>query len=97
MIVFNGAFIVTTVLLRRSVESLYLGLPTLVSDIPVHEVLIWAGYCTVIETVGLETADFERTPCGRWYRVEGDDIEKSILERYWHYGVYQVRAVQANR
>jgi len=78
-------------------ESLYLGVPTLISDIPVHAELIQSGYYGTLQTAGLESADFEGNAFGQWHRVEVAAIEKAVLDLYRHYGEYQVRALQGSR
>ena len=78
-------------------ESLYLGVPTVLTDIPVHDELVASGHCKVIPTNGFEAARFEGRVLGKWYRVEVEEIEKAILELYERYGHYQIEALKGSR
>jgi glycosyltransferase involved in cell wall biosynthesis len=78
-------------------ESLYLGVPTVLTDIPVHDELVASGYCRVIPTKGFEAARFEGRVLGKWYGVEVEEIEKAILELYEKYGRYQIEALKGSR
>jgi len=78
-------------------ESLYLGVPTILSDIPVHRELIESGYCKAIPSSGKEEAVFDGTVFGQWDRVLVEDIENAIRELYLNYGSYYLRALQGSR
>jgi len=78
-------------------ESLYLGVPTVLTDIPVHDELVASGHCKVIPTNGFEDARVEGRLLGEWYRVEVEEIQKAILELYERYGHYQIEAVKGSR
>ena len=72
-------------------ESLYLGIPTVLTDIPVHDELARSGYCKVIPVSGKETAYFGGEIYGKWDRVRVEDIEDSIRDLYQNYGSYLIR------
>lgn len=63
-------------------EAMYLGIPTVLTSIPVHQELTDSGYCTVIPTDGLEPAVFEGAVFGQWSRVRVEDISQAILDVY---------------
>jgi glycosyltransferase involved in cell wall biosynthesis len=63
-------------------EAMYLGIPTALTAIPVHEELVHSGFCTVIPTAGLENAAFEGGTFGQWHRVRVEDIQQGIGEIY---------------
>ena len=60
-------------------ESLYLGVPTIVSDIELHRELSASGYCHVVPNRGSEPARFEGGVFGDWERIDADDIA-TVLE-----------------
>ncbi|HEY9262706.1 glycosyltransferase, partial [Chitinophaga sp.] len=69
-------------------ESMYLGIPTIVTDIPVHRELAKSGYCRVIPAAAKEPADFEGICIGDWARIEVDAIKDAIRDvhnRYTHF------------
>lgn len=78
-------------------ESLYLGIPTVLTDIPVHKELIESGYCKVIPVNGKEEASFDETISGEWDRVSVEDIENAIRELYLNYGSYYIKALQGSQ
>jgi glycosyltransferase involved in cell wall biosynthesis len=78
-------------------ESLYMGVPTILSDIPVHRELIESGYCRAIPVSGKEDSDFEGNKYGQWDRVSVNDIEEAIWDVYRNYGSYLIRALQGGR
>ncbi len=78
-------------------ESLYLGVPTVLTDIPVHDELIASGHCKVIPANGFEDAKFESGIFGKWRRVEVEDIRAAILDVYRRYGHYQIEALKGSR
>ena len=61
-------------------ESLFLGVPTIVSDIAIHRDLVASGYCHVVPNRGLEPARFEWGVFGDWERIDADDIAM-VLEQ----------------
>lgn len=75
-------------------ESLYLGVPTVLTDIPVHREIIEPGYCGVIPVSGREDAVYDGNFYGQWDRVRVSDIEDAILDVYRNYGSYLIRAMQ---
>jgi len=78
-------------------ESLYMGIPTLLTDIPVHRELIESGYCKAIPVRGKEDARYEGNKYGKWDRVTVGDIEEAIWDVYRNYGAYLIRAMQGGR
>ncbi|MEW6146127.1 MAG: glycosyltransferase [Thermodesulfobacteriota bacterium] len=78
-------------------ESLYLGIPTLLSDIPVHKEIIESGFCRAIPVSGKEEAKYEGNTYGQWDRVSVNDIEEAIWDVYRNYGSYLIRALQGGR
>ncbi|HSC35960.1 MAG TPA: glycosyltransferase [Thermodesulfobacteriota bacterium] len=78
-------------------ESLYMGIPTLLTDIPVHKELIESGYCKAIPVHGKEDAKYEGNTYGQWDRVSLNDIEEAVLDVYRNYGAYLIRAMQGSR
>ncbi len=70
-------------------ESMYLGIPTIVSDISLHEDLIRSGFCKAIKTAGIEPANFNGRIHGNWANVDDDEIEKAILDVYSNYTHFQ--------
>jgi mannosyltransferase OCH1-like enzyme len=78
-------------------ESLYLGVPTIISDIPIHSELVESGYYKVIPIKGLEDAEFEESVSGQWHTVETGAIENSILDVYQHYGHVQIQALKGSK
>jgi glycosyltransferase involved in cell wall biosynthesis len=78
-------------------ESLYMGVPTLLTDIPVHKEIIESGYCRVIPVSGKEEAKFEGSIFGQWDRVSVGDIEDAVWDVYQNYGSHLIRAIQGSR
>ena len=60
-------------------ESLFLGVPTIISDIPLHEDLVRSGHCHVVPARGREPARYEGGVFGEWTRIEAEDIA-AVLE-----------------
>jgi glycosyltransferase involved in cell wall biosynthesis len=75
-------------------ESLYLGIPTILTDIPVHRELVESGYCGVIPVSGREDAVYDGNTYGQWDRVSVQDIEDALWDVYRNYGSYLIRAMQ---
>jgi hypothetical protein len=59
-------------------ESLYLGLPTLVSDIGIHRELAGSGFCHVVRSRGVEPALYEGGRFGDWDQIEPEDIAVTL-------------------
>jgi len=78
-------------------ESMYLGIPTVVSGIPVHRDLTASGFCKEIPVSGKEQAVFEGVVFGQWDRVLVEDIENSIRDLYLNYGSCYVKALEGSR
>jgi mannosyltransferase OCH1-like enzyme len=78
-------------------ESMYLSIPTLLSDIPVHRELVESGYCRAIPVRGKEDAIYEGNKYGKWDKVSLSDIEEAIWDVYRNYGAYFIRAMQGSR
>jgi hypothetical protein len=74
-----------------------MGIPTLLTDIPVHKELIESGYCKAIPVHGKEDAKYEGNTYGQWDRVSLNDIEEAVLDVYRNYGAYLIRAMQGSR
>jgi glycosyltransferase involved in cell wall biosynthesis len=70
-------------------ESMYLGIPTIITDIPAHRELIQSGFYGVINTYGKEAADFNGAVHGQWDCVEMEAIKSAILDMYRRYEHYQ--------
>jgi mannosyltransferase OCH1-like enzyme len=77
-------------------ESLYQGIPTVLTDIPVHLELIRSGYCKLIPVSGKEQGNFDGYICGKWDSVRVEDIENSILDLYQNYGSFLMRALEGS-
>jgi glycosyltransferase involved in cell wall biosynthesis len=60
-------------------ESMYLGVPTVVSAIPVHDDLVRSGFCTVIPARGREPAVYEGGVFGEWSAIGTDDAVRALL------------------
>ena len=78
-------------------ESLYLGIPTALTNIPVHRELIDSGFCKVIPVCGKEDGDFDGNIYGKLDRVRVEDIEDSILDLYQNYGSSLIRALEGSQ
>jgi hypothetical protein len=74
-----------------------MGVPTLLTDIPVHKEIIESGYCRVIPVSGKEEAKFEGSIFGQWDRVSVGDIEDAVWDVYQNYGSHLIRAIQGSR
>lgn len=66
-------------------ESMYLGVPTIVTDIPVHEELVESGFCKTIHAPGKEPAIFDGDCYGEWAKIEIDAVKEAILDVYNRY------------
>jgi len=72
-------------------ESLYMGIPTVVSDISVHDELIKSGYATAIESDGEEAAIYQGDEAwkgrqfGKWQSITVENIKKSLRDVYNNY------------
>jgi glycosyltransferase involved in cell wall biosynthesis len=78
-------------------ESLYMGVPTLITDIPVHRELVESGYYGVIPVRENEDSNYEGRVFGKWDRVSVEDIEKAILELYKNYGKNLIKAIEGGK
>ncbi|MFI5323847.1 MAG: glycosyltransferase [Thermodesulfobacteriota bacterium] len=78
-------------------ESLYMGIPTILTDIPVHKEIIESGFCKVIPVSGKEDSDYEGNVYGQWDRVSVRDIEDAIWDVYRNYGRYIIQAMQGSQ
>ncbi len=78
-------------------ESLYMGIPTVVSDIPVHRELVDSGYCEVIPSSEKENARYEARIYGKWHRIKTKDIEDAIRKLYNRFGYCQIKALKGSR
>lgn len=75
-------------------ESLYLGIPTILSDIPVHRELIERRHCRTIRAGGKESADFDGRSYGQWACIDERDIAEAIEDVYLHYSYYLQAAAE---
>jgi len=73
-------------------ESMYLGIPTIISNIPAHRELVASGFFKVIEPAGREPADFGGAIHGCWDRIDVQDIHKAIADVYAGYREYSAMA-----
>ena len=86
-------------------ESLYLGIPTILSDIPVHRELINSGYCQPIANQGLEAAVYDhyengkrrKITYGQWHCIQKKDIQSAIFDVYQNYSLWKERAQLATQ
>ncbi|MBW2992376.1 glycosyltransferase [Candidatus Woesearchaeota archaeon] len=80
-------------------ESLYMGIPTIVSDIPVHKELIDSGYVTKISADEYEDAynEWINNACGKWKKITVEEIKKAILDVYNDYDEKLGKAQQGSR
>ena len=85
-------------------ESLYLGIPTIISTITVHKQLIQSGYCYGIPNRGWEPAIYDhysngnrgKITYGKWNTIQTEDIQQSILEVYKNYDTWQKKAKEGS-
>ncbi|MCI0453371.1 MAG: hypothetical protein L0Y68_00060 [Candidatus Dadabacteria bacterium] len=77
-------------------ESIYMGIPTVLTDIPVHRELIESGFCKAITVCGKEDADFDGNIYGKWDMVRVEDIENSILDVYQNFGSFFLKALKGS-
>jgi glycosyltransferase involved in cell wall biosynthesis len=63
-------------------ESMDLGVPTVVSAIPVHDELVRSGFCTAIPSRRSEPALYEGGVFGEWSAIEADDVVHALREVY---------------
>ena len=75
-------------------ESLYLGIPTLITDIPVHDELVRSGYYKVIPAGEMVRAVSDQEDSGEWNSIAASDIREAIREVHFNYGRYLVAALQ---
>ena len=72
-------------------ESLYLSIPTIITNIPLHNELCNSGYYIVIDIMNNDKQDayfeFLNDVCGKWHEVKIHDIVKSILYIYNNYNI----------
>ena len=81
-------------------ESLYLGIPTILSDIPVHQELIASGYCQAISTSGDQPGVYKayqqnqlvNVACGYWSRISSETIAEAIHQVCRNYPYWQEQA-----
>jgi len=78
-------------------ESLYLGIPTALTDIPVHDELVDSGYYTVIPASEMEDANFNGNISGKWHQIHVKDIENSIRKMYFNYGSSKIKALKGGQ
>ena len=72
-------------------ESMSLGIPTIITDIPVHEELIQSGFYLPISSNKWKPADYEflESSCGEWKNYSVEQIKDSIAQLieeydYWY-------------
>ena len=72
-------------------ESMSLGIPTIITDIPVHQELIQSGFYLPVSSDKWEPAKYEflESPCGEWKNYSVEQIQNSIVQLmqeydYWY-------------
>ncbi len=81
-------------------ESLYLGIPTIISDIEVHKELTNSGYVIPIHTKEKEYAIYRGDPTrirqtiGTWDKITVEEIKKSIIQLYKNYDIEHQKAIK---
>jgi glycosyltransferase involved in cell wall biosynthesis len=75
-------------------ESMYLGIPTIISDIPAHRELVESGFYKVIAPGGREPADFGGVIHGNWDYIATDDIKQAIADMYQRYQHFSALAAE---
>ena len=78
-------------------ESLYLEIPTILTDIPPPRELAASGYCTVIPTNGVENAETEWGTFGTWAGIRSEDIKNAIYEVFTNQVAAKTRAIAGSR
>jgi len=78
-------------------ESIYLGIPTIISDIPLHRDLSETGFYKVIPGAGKEPANFNGDIHGNWTKIETSDIRNAVLEVYSAYQYYKDQAQKGSK
>lgn len=75
-------------------ESMSLGIPTIVTDIPVHQELLDSGFCIPIHSDRWENAYFEflGDRCGQWKAYSVDNIKQSIIHLIEEYDLWSQKA-----
>ena len=73
-------------------ESIFLGVPTVVSDIPLHADLIASRCCAAIACDGLEPATFEGGTFGHWHHVTIEDIARVLRKVHRDHSAWIERA-----
>ncbi|MBC9913411.1 glycosyltransferase [Chitinophaga varians] len=63
-------------------ESMYLAVPTIISNIPTHRELAESGFCKVIPSAGRETANFNGSIHGTWDLITAAGIKDAITDVY---------------
>ena len=72
-------------------ESMYLSIPTIISDIPAHDELIQSGYYKVLysDTKINSYYEFLKDTCGEWKYFSETIIEFAIIDVYKNYIKYK--------
>jgi len=71
-------------------ESMYLGIPTIISDIPVHDELVRSGFATVIPVARMTPTRYEcfgNQQVGEWGVIEKEHIKQmmvAVMDNYEH-------------
>ena len=72
-------------------ESMSLGIPTIITDIPVHQELVQSGFYLPVSSNEWKPADYEflESPCGEWKNYSVEQIKNSIIQLiqeydYWY-------------
>jgi glycosyltransferase involved in cell wall biosynthesis len=76
-------------------ESMSLGIPTIVSDIPLHQELIDSGFYLPIRSGRWESAYFEflESSCGQWKAYSIENIKASIIQLIEEYDDWSKKAL----
>mgnify|MGYP006129733083 CR=1 FL=1 len=72
-------------------ESLYLSIPTIISDIPAHDELVQSGYYKVLYSDNKRNSYYEflNDTCGEWKYFNDKIIEFAIIDVYENYKKYK--------
>ncbi|WP_160713065.1 glycosyltransferase [Chitinophaga solisilvae] len=66
-------------------ESMFLGIPTIISPIPVHQELLDSGFCYAMRRRGSEKAAFGVERHGKWACIREKDIAAAITQVHKNY------------
>lgn len=78
-------------------ESLYLAIPTIISNLPVFDKLVESGFYKVIFPKGHKETKTGVRIERKWNTIETADIETAIFEVYKNYSYFRGKAVEGSR